>query len=1118
MRFRAEELSESGQDCTNREGRAGMKRNRRSIVAQGSSIEGTSPLTYQKRQNARQTCFACIRGIERTKNQEQVSEIKQSVRQEENLLSSSAFSRSKPAMALSSLKSPEEGFAFQILNYGLDHQGGAVLDIFVNFDFKKNVGITDPYAYPEFVSVSNFIKNYLVSYPNETDFWEVLNRNLVGHLLTQTIPTTFGAQYQLDEIVDALTVDIRVESGSSLVNYDRASIVVGSPNGSAIDYKEGFSFAIADYGLDHQGGAVVDIGIDLDFKKDVAVNNPFAYPEFVSVVDFVKDYLVNYPNETDFWEVLNRNLTTELLTKTIPTTFGAQYDLDDLVEALTVDISVESGSSLVNYDRSSIVKGLPSASSIDFEESFKFSITDYGLDHQGGAVVDILINLDFKKDVAVGNPYAYPEFVSIVNFVKDYLVNYPNETDFWEILNKNLVTELLKETIPTTFGVEYHLEDILDSITVDIGVEPGSSLVNYSRLSQVKGSPTGSGINFDESFSFSISDYGLDHQGGAVVDILVDLDFKEGIGTINPFDYPEFVSIVEFIKKYLVDYPNETDFWEILNKNLTSALLTEIIPTNFGVEYQLSEVVDTIKVDIQVESGSSLVNQPRSSTVSQSVQSGPIQTGSSLINVNVPGGSVGINVNYRNCDLKPCSTLQLINNLGINAAGLTTLTTLGINTNTTGLDFELDVEPGSNASVNAMLELVAADIIPQLNAPTIGRRDDRKILYYGINTTGDLSSLTYDPITGAGARFYDLDNDGTADFFTLSLVDGGHGDKDGVINGSIQDPSVAGYVDLTNLKLSDAGSGIVSVGDSSNQAPAAVNLRTSLTNRPGNSNQIGYIVLNASEIANSAALLSDLNWIKGRAKQLLSTLENNDVTLLTTQSFIQDIQLINGQSIKFFEVVDAGLEHINTINDSRLRLLTPGNFGNGQVDYSTVTGLKFSLSLLDHDPGLNALVSNVQGTAPVLDLSIFTTSQNLSGTLVLGREADYDSIIGFYRTIDTSGTVLAADGVTRLRPGANGYAAAALNLANRVTQLNKLSVADNQTATLNFNNVSGGTFLAPFAQVKGNTFFAFGAANQDGISHFRSLGNNLLGLEDVLGGGDRDFDDVVMGFNFTTVS
>jgi hypothetical protein len=54
--------------------------------------------------------------------------------------------------------------------------------------------------------------------------------------------------------------------------------------------------------------------------------------------------------------------------------------------------------------------------------------------------------------------------------------------------------------------------------------------------------------------------------------------------------------------------------------------------------------------------------------------------------------------------------------------------------------------------------------------------------------------------------------------------------------------------------------------------------------------------------------------------------------------------------------------------------------------------------------------------------------------------------------------------------------------------------------------------------VKGNTFFAFGAANQDGISHFRSLGNNLLGLEDVLGGGDRDFDDVVMGFNFTTVS
>jgi hypothetical protein len=53
--------------------------------------------------------------------------------------------------------------------------------------------------------------------------------------------------------------------------------------------------------------------------------------------------------------------------------------------------------------------------------------------------------------------------------------------------------------------------------------------------------------------------------------------------------------------------------------------------------------------------------------------------------------------------------------------------------------------------------------------------------------------------------------------------------------------------------------------------------------------------------------------------------------------------------------------------------------------------------------------------------------------------------------------------------------------------------------------------------VNGNTFFAFGGANTDRISHFRSLGNNLFGFEDTLGGGDNDGDDLVIGFNFSSV-
>jgi hypothetical protein len=156
--------------------------------------------------------------------------------------------------------------------------------------------------------------------------------------------------------------------------------------------------------------------------------------------------------------------------------------------------------------------------------------------------------------------------------------------------------------------------------------------------------------------------------------------------------------------------------------------------------------------------------------------------------------------------------------------------------------------------------------------------------------------------------------------------------------------------------------------------------------------------------------------------------------------------------------------------------------------------------------------------ASVLDLSAFSTAQSLSGTVQLGREANSDSTAGFYRTLDITGLVIAADGVTRLRPGDSGYAAAALRPANVVSQLNGFSVADDQTATRSFSGVSGGSFLAPFAQVNGETFFAFGAANGDGLAHFRSLGNNCFGLEDIPGGGDLDFDDLVIRFDFTTVA
>ncbi len=490
-----------------------------------------------------------------------------------------------------------------------------------------------------------------------------------------------------------------------------------------------------------------------------------------------------------------------------------------------------------------------------------------------------------------------------------------------------------------------------------------------------------------------------------------------------------------------------------------------------------------------------------------------------VVSVRMPTGEIKqIPVTISGASLSSGSEMAVVPVSGLNEESLAKLIQSGVIRNSTAIDFIVDIPQGQNrASIAAPLDLVAADLLPQWGDGS-GRSSNRKLLYYALNpATGSASPLTYDPITGAGARFFDINNDGIPDLFALSLIDGGYGDKDGLVNGKIDDPSFAGFADLTNIRFSSSASGILTVAQPGNSAPAAVSLRASLNGRSNSSNQIGYVVLSQDELPRSASLLNDLNWLRGRSKTLFSSLESTDVTLPVNTRFERDILLINGQSLMFFEVQDSSLDQITSLSDSRFRYLNQADLGNSQASFSSGSGIQFSLGVLPGDSGLNALISQAQVQAPVLDLSVLTASQRLQGTVALGREADFNSVVGFYRALDAQGTIVAADGVTRLRPGDLGYGAAALRAGNLVSQLGNLSVADDQITSRNFADLTGGGFLAPYALVNGNTFFAYGAANGDGISHFRSLGNNLFGLEDVSGGGDLDYDDLVIGFNFTSL-
>jgi len=418
------------------------------------------------------------------------------------------------------------------------------------------------------------------------------------------------------------------------------------------------------------------------------------------------------------------------------------------------------------------------------------------------------------------------------------------------------------------------------------------------------------------------------------------------------------------------------------------------------------------------------------------------------------------------------------------------------------LDFEADVEE----------ELTAVTLGIDLNAfvntlPTASKH----LTYYSIDSQGKVAPLTYNPLKGGGARFYDRSGDGVADFLSLKLVDGGYGDKDGVANGVIVDPSTLGTADIDPVLQINAG-GILKAYDPINTAAAAsLFLKATLESLPSSANQIGYVVLEENQVS----LSLDIDTIKRQSKTLFSTLESSDVVLPGSTSFISEILLLNNQNVRFFEVSDGTLDQLTSANDARLRFLTGSLRNSSSAQFSSTSGVRFILNLQDTNQGLSALIGQEQGTAAVLDFTSFSPGETVRGTLHMGREANYDSVTGFYRTLDATGAVRNALGDV-LRPGEVGYSTAALRTENRVDALSGLTIGDNQTSSRAI-ELRETTFIAPFAQVNGNTFFTFAAANTDKISHFRVLGTNKFGLEDQLGGGDLDFDDNVLVFKFETV-
>jgi Domain of unknown function (DUF4114) len=165
---------------------------------------------------------------------------------------------------------------------------------------------------------------------------------------------------------------------------------------------------------------------------------------------------------------------------------------------------------------------------------------------------------------------------------------------------------------------------------------------------------------------------------------------------------------------------------------------------------------------------------------------------------------------------------------------------------------------------------------------------------------------------------------------------------------------------------------------------------------------------------------------------------------------------------------------------------------------------------------LNVAKLQGQPEGELLDFRNFA-GQAVKVDTVTTSDAAYNNYIGFYAVEDAQGTL--ANG---LKVGDVGYAQAAIRSAvlrsfKTETQLDRSVTGGKILAPVVIANGTVEDFLSrnPLNQADSNihAYFNYLGANPDKFDHFKLLGTNKFGVEDIYGGGDRDYNDIIFQAN-----
>ena len=398
-------------------------------------------------------------------------------------------------------------------------------------------------------------------------------------------------------------------------------------------------------------------------------------------------------------------------------------------------------------------------------------------------------------------------------------------------------------------------------------------------------------------------------------------------------------------------------------------------------------------------------------------------------------------------------------------------------------------------------------------------------------------NFIYDGTTGAEFFQFDADLDGDTDqVILLHYIKGQRGDHAlaANTNNTIQTLGGPGLAANVNANLVfNQTSGALAIGGSPG---VATNLQFNLDINASSAdltNEFGVFQVDNANGAIGSLNPGDPGYLEAalsQGKVIFSSLNDRSpildrasrVVQFSSDSFLGFYLVSNGSAAEairgdvdnvFFSFTDSNKLRVDPANANNPLTINWEDLPSSAPDLDDdFNDLVLTVEVVGEQPSLDGFIAHPQGKIEqeVIDLTQF--SGNVQVTFTVDRDADFNNFVGFYQIDNLAGEIVDSNG-NRFAPGDAGYAQAAIEL--RVSDIQVTGVNGQQTSLSN--TLRGGALYAPFIATNGNlndVFFPFLGANSDNIDHVRLLGNNTFGFEDFIGGGDKDYNDLVVSIDF----